>query len=76
MARAKAAYSGERVSINVPRGEQNGDPNYFISVNGVNYVLPKGKTSEVPPYVAEEFYRAERAKEAFYDRVDELANRG
>ncbi len=65
-----------RVSINVPRGEAQGDPNYFICVNGTAYLLPRGKTSEVPPEVAAEFYRAEKAKEAFYEKEDALRNKG
>ncbi len=65
----------DRVKISVPRGDAKGDPNYFISVNGVNYLLPRGKTSEVPPEVAEEFYRAEKAKDAYYENADAMSNK-
>ena len=61
-----------RVAVSVPRGEVRGDPNLVVTVNGVNYVLPRGKTSQVPAPVAEEFYRAERAREAFYHTADRL----
>ena len=64
-----------RVAVSVPRGELRGDPNLVVTLNGVNYVLPRGKTSEVPEAVAEEFYRAERAKEAFYHTADQLRER-
>ena len=35
----------------------------FISVNGVNYLLPKGQTHNVPKAVADEFYRSLAAQE-------------
>ena len=65
-----------RVPITVPRGDAKGDPNLFISVNGVNYLLPKGKTSYVPPEVAEEYERAERAKEKYFATSEALLERG
>ena len=65
-----------RVLLSVPRGDAKGDPNLFISINGVNYLLPKGKTSEVPAEVAEEYYRAERAKEKFFETSEALLERG
>ena len=65
----------ERVKLLIPRGDQRGDPNFFISVNGVNYLIPRGKTVEVPPAVAEEYQRSERAKEAFFAKSDELLER-
>ena len=64
-----------RVAVSVPRGEVRGDPNLVVTLNGVNYVLPRGKTSEVPAAVAEEFYRAERAREAFFHTADQLRER-
>ena len=75
MARAKSSTrinEGERVSITIPRGEQRADPNYFISINGRNFIIPRGKTVDVPQDIAEEYYRAERAKEQFYATSDEL----
>lgn len=56
-----------RVEIFVPKGYANDEPNLFIGVNGVNYLLPKGKKSTVPDFVAEEFYRMQRAQ----DKQDE-----
>ena len=53
----------EKVEIFVPKGYANDEPNLFIGVNGVNYLLPKGKASKVPKAVAEEFYRAQKAAE-------------
>lgn len=77
--RAHAASAGvaknaddERVEIFVPKGYANDEPNLMIAVNGVNYLLPKGKTSKVPKHIAEEFYRAQKAQEALDKRVDEM----
>ena len=53
----------ERVDIFVPKGYANDEPNLMIAVNGVNYLLPKGKSSKVPAYIAEEFYRSQKAQE-------------
>lgn len=62
----------ERVEIFVPRGNSNEDPNLFISVNGVNYLLPRGKKSMVPPHVAYEYERAQKAVAALYEKQDEM----
>ena len=62
----------ERVDITVPKGYANDEPNLLISVNGVNYLLPKGKTSKVPKFIAEEFYRSQKAQEALDKHVDEM----
>lgn len=53
----------KRVKVFVPRGASNEEPNLFISVNGVNYLLPKGKESLVPAAVAAEYNRAMKAQE-------------
>lgn len=56
-----------RVEVFVPKGYANDDPNLVIGINGVNYVLPRGKKSMVPDFVAAEFYRSQKAQ----DRLDE-----
>ena len=57
------AAAEERENIFIPRGYANDDPNLFVSVNGVNYLLPKGKTSNVPKHIADEIRRSQRAQE-------------
>ena len=57
----------QKVQLFIPRGNPN-EPDVMISVNGVNYILPRGKTSTVPDYVAAEYNRAEAAKER-YDKT-------
>lgn len=54
----------KRVNVSIPRGSDREDPNLFVGLNGVNYLLPRGKTSAVPQAVAEEIARSERARDA------------
>jgi hypothetical protein len=58
------------VDLFVPKGYANDEPNLFISINGKNFLLPKGKTSKVPAYVKEEYDRSQKAQEA----LDEKSN--
>lgn len=60
------------VDLFIPRGYANDDPNLFISINGKNYLLPRGKTSKVPPCVKEEYERSQRAQEALDAKSDAL----
>lgn len=61
-----------RVELFVPRGSANDEPNLFISVNGVNYLLPKGKASMVPPEVKYEYDRSQRAMMEADEHIDEM----
>lgn len=61
-----------REDITIPKGQAGDEPNLFVSVNGVNYLLPKGKTSRVPRHVAAEIRRSWRAEERMDERVDAL----
>ena len=70
--KATEAATDNRVEIFVPKGYANDEHNLFISVNGVNYLLPKGKKSMVPDFVAEEFYRSQRAQERLDETVDKM----
>ena len=60
------------VDLTVPKGYINDDPNVFISLNGKNYLLPKGKTSRVPLAVKTEYERSVRAQEALDTRSAHL----
>ncbi len=64
-----------RVKVFIPRGASNEDPNVFVSVNGMNYLLPRGQESLVPKGVAEELNRAARAQEALDRRRDLLRSK-
>lgn len=65
--------NSKKVEIFIPRSADKGDPNLFVSVNGVNYLLPRGKKSEVPKEVAEEVERSLRAADLFYETQEAQA---
>ena len=76
-AAAKSIRQEERVEIYIQRAQGNDEPNLFVSVNGYNCLLPKGKTSLVPKSVADEINRARRAQhrlDATIDALKEAAN--
>ena len=62
----------KRIEVFIPRGADREDPNLFVGVNGVNYLLPRGKKSMVPKAVADEIARSDLAAERFYESVDGL----
>ena len=62
----------KRVEVFIPRGADREDPNFFVGINGVSYLLPRGRTSLVPPEVAEEIARSERARDALDETMDRL----
>jgi len=75
MATVKKAKTNEnkagRVELRIPRNSADEEQNVFISVNGKNYLIPKGQNVLVPPEVAEEYYRSEEAKESFITLVED-----
>lgn len=61
------------VDIDIPRAaSRTEDPNVFVSVNGKNYLLPKGKKSRVPEYVAKEIRRSWKATDKFNETADSI----
>ena len=66
----------ERVEISIPRGGDREDPNLFVAINGLSYLLPRGRTSMVPPEVAWEIRRSERARDALDATRDSLQRAG
>lgn len=60
------------VDLFIPKGYANDEPNEYISSFGKNYVLPKGKTSKVPPHVKYEYERSQRAQEALDAKSEAL----
>lgn len=61
-----------RVEVFIPKSYANDDPNFFVSVNGVNYLLPRGKKSMVPFEIAAEIERSLKAQEILDARIEEL----
>ncbi len=58
--------------ITIPRGYANDEPNLLVGVNGVNYLLPRGKKSKVPKHVADEIKRSLKAQETMDQRIDQM----
>lgn len=50
------------VDLFIPKGYVNDEPNEFISLNGKNYILPRGKTSKVPVAVKKQYEKSQRAQ--------------
>ena len=61
----------ELVEVYIERAIGDEDPNFYVGVNGKGFLLPRGQTSLVPPYIKEEIDRARRAER----RLDETVNR-
>lgn len=75
MAEVKKANSAQEealVEVFIPKGYANEDPNLFVSVNGVNYLLPRGKKSMVPPHIKAEIDRAADAENILDRHIDEM----
>ena len=62
----------DRVEVFIPKGYANDEPNLFVSVNGVNYLLPKGKKSMVPAHVAAEIERSKKAQEKMDENIEQM----
>lgn len=60
------------VEVRVPRGQSNEEPCVMIGINGKNWLLPKGKTSKVPAYVAEEYNRHLAAVESYTETISSI----
>lgn len=68
MAKAK----NNLVEVYIPREGANADPNEFCAINGKNYIMPRGKKSMVPDFVAAEVARSQAAKDKMYEERDRL----
>ena len=62
----------DRVEVFIQKGNTNDEPNLIVGVNGVMYVLPRGKTSLVPPHVKAEIDRSFAAQNIMDEHVEEF----
>ena len=62
----------KKVEVFIPRVSDRESPNLFVGINGVNYVLPRGKKSEVPKAVADEIKRSDKATQMYYETTDNM----
>lgn len=61
-----------RVELFIPRGAANEEPILMIGINCKQYILPRGKTSLVPPEVKAEYERSVKAQAALDARIDKM----
>lgn len=62
----------EMVDVFVERDPSDENPNLIIGINGKNWVMPRGETSCVPRYVADEYKRAREAQYKADKTVNEM----
>ena len=67
--------NNDRVEIFIPKGYAGEEPNLMVGVNGVNYLLPRGKTSMVPQAVADEIERSRKAQTLLDQKMDALMSK-
>ena len=70
---AEAKKKTETIRLLSDGGKYKGD--LFVSVNGVNYQLQRGKNIEVPPEVAEVIRHSQEQDDQTAARMEELANK-
>ena len=71
----RAAAEDDRVEVFIPKGYAGDEPNLFVSVNGKNFLLPRGKKSKVPAHVAYEINRSLKAQEILDQHIDEMKSK-
>ena len=62
----------EMVDVFVERDPSDENPNLVIGINGKNWVMPRGESSRVPRYVADEYKRARAAQYKADKTVNEM----
>ena len=62
----------EREEIYIPKGYLHDEPNLYVGVGGIGYLLPRGTTSLVPPEVAYEIKRSWQAQERLDQKSEAL----
>lgn len=67
-----ATDNKDLVNVFIDRANGKEDPNLMVGVNGVNYLLPRGKTSKVPKVVYDEIMRSRKAQEKQDQTISEL----
>ena len=71
---APATETVEMKTITIPRARYGEDPIVLVGINGVNYQIPRGKSVEVPAFVAEEYERSKQAEENFLAIADDMTS--
>lgn len=66
------------VPVFIEKGYHGEEENYLVSINGTNYLFPRGETSYVPPHVAYEIERSRKAQRHLdkkQKKMEEAANK-
>lgn len=63
-----------KVKITLPKARGSEPKELFVGINGVSYLVPKGKPVEVPDFVAEEIKRAQAAEDFEDDEKMRMAD--
>ena len=61
-----------KVKITLDKARGSEPRELLVGINGVNYLIPKGKQVEVPDFVAEEVKRARAAEDFMDEQKDEM----
>ena len=67
---AQTKTNEKREEIYIPKGYLHDEPNFYVGIGGVGYLLPRGTVSLVPCEVAYEIRRSLKAQERL-DRKSE-----
>ncbi|MBR5342600.1 MAG: hypothetical protein IK149_01740 [Oscillospiraceae bacterium] len=59
------------IEVYIPRSGPGEEEQLVIGINGENTVIPKGQRVRVKPWVAEEIFRSQEAKDTMYSRKEE-----
>lgn len=70
---ASVKYYNERVKVKLPRPRGNEEKHLFVGVNGIGYLIERGKEVEVPRSVAEVIERSEEVADDNFDTQDALS---
>jgi len=62
----------KKEKITLPRARKGEADTLFVSINGVNYLVPKGKTVDVPAAVAAEIRRSQAAEDRGFAAAEAL----
>ena len=66
------AKTDERVKVFIPLSYASDDPNLYVAVNGVGYLLPRGAESLGPRHIAREIERSRKAEAAYNKKIRDL----
>ena len=71
---AQTKTTTEREEIYIPKGYLHDEPNLYVGVGGIGYLLPRGTASLVPAEVSYEIKRALKAQERLDKKSEALKN--